>query len=210
MPRPKAPRANSDDPDFMTVREIAEYLPCSYSTIFSRVQSGEIPGFRVGSNWRVPRDALEKWMAEKQVRRFGNLRAGNVLIPPMKRFTRQTDVLAYEPKDEMMTVQQVAKYLRCHRRQVLRLVKSGELRRVGPGRLWRFFRSDIEKFTKSNGYLHEGQAPELAKATGRGIAGLPDVGSRRESEVPLLPSIPMEFITRSGVRRTQLLDLANE
>lgn len=35
-----------------SIKEVAEYLKVTYGTIYKRVRSGQIPSFKVGSNYR--------------------------------------------------------------------------------------------------------------------------------------------------------------
>jgi len=59
----------------MTLHQIAEYLNCSYATVLLLVMRHGLSIFRVGGagdGWRVRRDDLEKWIAEKQFRRAGS------------------------------------------------------------------------------------------------------------------------------------------
>jgi excisionase family DNA binding protein len=47
--------------DIMTVRELAEYLRAHPSTIYRLLRQGKLPAFRVGSDWRFSRDAIDHW-----------------------------------------------------------------------------------------------------------------------------------------------------
>jgi excisionase family DNA binding protein len=46
----------------LTARELAELLQVHTSTIYRLVRKNKIPGFRLGSDWRFARTAIEKWM----------------------------------------------------------------------------------------------------------------------------------------------------
>lgn len=52
----RAPQAN-----IMTVRELAEYLRVHPSTIYRLLRHGTLPAFRVGSDWRFSREAIDRW-----------------------------------------------------------------------------------------------------------------------------------------------------
>jgi len=52
----------------MTIAEVAEYLQVHRSTIYRLVHKGQIPAFKIGSDYRFDRDAIEKWMADRQVK----------------------------------------------------------------------------------------------------------------------------------------------
>jgi excisionase family DNA binding protein len=47
--------------NIMTVGETAEYLRVHPSTIYRLLQQGKIPAFKVGSDWRFSRAAIDRW-----------------------------------------------------------------------------------------------------------------------------------------------------
>jgi len=52
----------------MTVAEIAEYLKFRRITIYRWARKGKIPAFKIGTDWRFDRDAIEKMMIDRQVK----------------------------------------------------------------------------------------------------------------------------------------------
>ena len=52
------------DERVMTTRELAKYMKLSEKTILKRVQKGEIPGVRVGSQWRFNLASIDKYLQE--------------------------------------------------------------------------------------------------------------------------------------------------
>jgi excisionase family DNA binding protein len=60
------PRDDATPSRFMTVGEVAEYLRVHQSTIYKMVHKGQIPAFKIGSDYRFNRDAIEKWMIDRQ------------------------------------------------------------------------------------------------------------------------------------------------
>ncbi len=52
----------------VTVRELATYLRVHPSTVYRLLRQEKIPSFRIGSDWRFDREAIERWMNEQQVR----------------------------------------------------------------------------------------------------------------------------------------------
>ena len=55
-----------DRPDpIMTVDEVAEYLNLHPLTVPRLARDGEIPAFKMGRQWRIKRDLLEKWIADR-------------------------------------------------------------------------------------------------------------------------------------------------
>ena len=50
----------SEDQIF-TIKELSEHLRVHPTTIYRLLRQGRLPGFRVGSNWRFNRAAIEEW-----------------------------------------------------------------------------------------------------------------------------------------------------
>ncbi len=53
----------------MTLQEVADYLNCHYSTAFKLARRGDIPGFRLGGNWRFLKSEVDEWIAKGGGRR---------------------------------------------------------------------------------------------------------------------------------------------
>lgn len=47
----------------MTVREIADYLQVSQSTIYRLAKGGDLPSRKVGGAWRFSQTAVDAWLA---------------------------------------------------------------------------------------------------------------------------------------------------
>lgn len=47
--------------DYLTPREVMELLAIGKNTFYKMVQSGQLPAFRVGKQWRVKRADIEPW-----------------------------------------------------------------------------------------------------------------------------------------------------
>ena len=61
------PRDDATPPRILTTAEVAEYLHVSLATVCRLVRQGQIPAFRIGSDYRFYRDAIEKWMIDRKV-----------------------------------------------------------------------------------------------------------------------------------------------
>jgi len=48
----------------MTLPQVAEYLQFAVATVRRKVENGEIPGFKMGKEWRFSQDVIDKWIAE--------------------------------------------------------------------------------------------------------------------------------------------------
>ena len=51
--------------EIMTVKEVAEYLRIHPSSMYKMLKKGEIPSFKVGTDHRFLRPAIEAWMKAK-------------------------------------------------------------------------------------------------------------------------------------------------
>ena len=56
---------------FMTVDEVAEYLHLHPLTVRRLARDGEIPAFKVGRQWRIKRELLEKWITDQSAQNAG-------------------------------------------------------------------------------------------------------------------------------------------
>ena len=52
--------------EIMTVQEVADYLRISRTTVWRWCNEGRLPAFRIGREWRIKRDALEKTIAQSR------------------------------------------------------------------------------------------------------------------------------------------------
>jgi excisionase family DNA binding protein len=48
--------------DIMTAQELSAYLKITTTTIYKLAQQGEIPSFKVGSEWRFKRELIDRWL----------------------------------------------------------------------------------------------------------------------------------------------------
>ena len=66
--RPMMPADDASSRRIMTVAEVAKYLSLHPFTIYRMARNSKIPAFRVGTDWRFHRDAIHKWMSDRQVK----------------------------------------------------------------------------------------------------------------------------------------------
>jgi excisionase family DNA binding protein len=52
----------------MTVNEVAAFLHVHPTTVYRMMKHKELPGFRIGSDWRFNRADILGWINEKQVK----------------------------------------------------------------------------------------------------------------------------------------------
>lgn len=46
----------------MTIKELAAYLRVHQSTIYRLVKCGQLPAFKIGSDWRFTLEEIEAWV----------------------------------------------------------------------------------------------------------------------------------------------------
>ncbi len=51
--------------DFMTVSEVADILRVGRAKMYRMLQNGEIPGKKIGCEWRISRLELESFLAQQ-------------------------------------------------------------------------------------------------------------------------------------------------
>jgi excisionase family DNA binding protein len=49
----------------MTISDLAEYLQVSKSSLYKLVQSGRVPGQKVGKHWRFHKEAVDSWLKRR-------------------------------------------------------------------------------------------------------------------------------------------------
>jgi excisionase family DNA binding protein len=54
--------------EVMTVKDVAKYLKLSVITVYKLLKEGKIPGFRIGSSWRVNKQDLLNMMGKKVIK----------------------------------------------------------------------------------------------------------------------------------------------
>jgi len=63
-------------PPIMTIAEVAEYLSLHELTVRRLAREGEIPALKLGRQWRVKRDLLDKWIEKRSMHNLGGLVGG--------------------------------------------------------------------------------------------------------------------------------------
>lgn len=63
-------------PDILTIRELAALLRVGEKTAYTLAQEGEVPGFKVGGQWRFRRTDIEAWI-DRQMGKPTDLREGD-------------------------------------------------------------------------------------------------------------------------------------
>ena len=53
------------DKEYLTIREVSEYLKLPEETVYKYARGGRIPASKVGRYWRFERDEIDAWVAER-------------------------------------------------------------------------------------------------------------------------------------------------
>lgn len=54
-----------EEKEIMTAKDLADYLGFSKNWVYRQVEAGEIPGTRLGGNWRFKKSVIDEWLEEK-------------------------------------------------------------------------------------------------------------------------------------------------
>lgn len=60
-----------DSDRIMTIKEVARYLGLHELTVRRLAREGEIPAFKIGRQWRVKKDLLDRWIERETMRNIG-------------------------------------------------------------------------------------------------------------------------------------------
>jgi excisionase family DNA binding protein len=61
----------------LTVGEVSDYLRVHRSTVYRLLKKGQLPGFRIGSDWRFNVEAIDQWRLQQSTAQLEELRANN-------------------------------------------------------------------------------------------------------------------------------------
>jgi excisionase family DNA binding protein len=50
-------------PEVMTITDLAQYLQLSKSSLYKLVQSGKVPGQKIGKHWRFHKGVIDRWLS---------------------------------------------------------------------------------------------------------------------------------------------------
>jgi excisionase family DNA binding protein len=65
------------DTKVLTVSELSNYLRVHRSTVYRLLKKGQLPGFRIGSDWRFNVEAIDQWRLQQSTAQLEELRANN-------------------------------------------------------------------------------------------------------------------------------------
>ena len=61
----------NEEPSLMTINEVAAYLRLHPLTVRRLAISGEIPAFKIGKQWRIKRELLDRRIEQESLRNAG-------------------------------------------------------------------------------------------------------------------------------------------
>ena len=64
---------HEDYPQILTIAQVAEYLGLHELTVRRLAREGAIPALKLGRQWRVKRDLLDKWIENRSMDNLGVL-----------------------------------------------------------------------------------------------------------------------------------------
>jgi len=51
--------------EVLTVKEVADLLKLHQTTVYKMIKSGELPAFKIGSDWRFHRSQIAEWLKSR-------------------------------------------------------------------------------------------------------------------------------------------------
>ncbi|MCF7870599.1 MAG: PTS sugar transporter subunit IIA [Candidatus Omnitrophica bacterium] len=100
----------------LTTKELAEYIKLNEKTIIKMAQTGEIPGVKVGSQWRFHIDAIDSYLQNKIVKspeeKLNSIIENKSSIIPLSRLVEnkliELDLGAKKPKEVLSKLTDMA------------------------------------------------------------------------------------------------------
>ena len=63
----RAPEQVAGGNEIWTVSMLARYLRCHPSTIYRLLKRGQIPAFKIGSDWRFQKQVIDRWLKKSTI-----------------------------------------------------------------------------------------------------------------------------------------------
>jgi excisionase family DNA binding protein len=97
-------------PDLFTPKQLAQYLQLSPRTVYRLLERNELPGFRVGGQWRFRKSEVDHWL-DRRLQRLDTTELGELgassegeAPPPMSRLLEPRNVVFGLPTGDMESV----------------------------------------------------------------------------------------------------------
>lgn len=89
--------------EIMTLEEVARYLKLKPQTVYKWAQEGQIPGAKLGKEWRFRRGILDEWIDSSMILSKGGMeflvRSGQVAVKNHGLTSNELDQLLREAMD---------------------------------------------------------------------------------------------------------------
>ncbi|MDI6733102.1 MAG: helix-turn-helix domain-containing protein [Planctomycetota bacterium] len=108
----------------MTIKDVCKFLSISRDTVYRLIQSGKLTATRIGGQWRFTEKEIDRFLASQ---------------------TLSKDVI----KPDLMTFNEVCKYLGLSRVTVYKLINTNQLPAMKPCGRWRFPKDAVKQFLTS-------------------------------------------------------------
>ena len=66
--------------EILTLKEVSAFLKVAEKTVSTLAQRGELPGFKVGGQWRFRRAMFEQWMVAQSVHVLSSDKHGDQVV----------------------------------------------------------------------------------------------------------------------------------
>jgi excisionase family DNA binding protein len=63
----RSPKMVPGADEILTVSMVARYLRCHPATIYRLLKLGQIPAFKIGSDWRFQKSVIERWVKKSTI-----------------------------------------------------------------------------------------------------------------------------------------------
>jgi excisionase family DNA binding protein len=63
----RAPEQAAGANEIWTVSMLARYLRCHPSTVYRLLKQGQIPAFKIGSDWRFQKSVIDRWLKKSTI-----------------------------------------------------------------------------------------------------------------------------------------------
>lgn len=126
----------------MNVEEVSCYLNVSPTTIYKAAQNAQIPGRKIGRDWRFSQPLIANWLC-------GQWEAAVEQVLFLN---------GQESKDQIFDVNAAASYLRVSTTTIYAAVKDGQMPGQKVGKQWRFSKSVLNHWL--SGFLKKGDSRE--------------------------------------------------
>jgi len=134
---PQIPAGDASKPALLSLRETCVFLGLSRSTVCRLVKEGILPAMKPSGQWRLSVPELRQFLS----------RGRDTPLPP-------EGMPVIDPGDGALDINEAAQLLGVNRRTVYRLVKEGKLPGAKIASVWRFTRTELNRYLLNKKYYY--------------------------------------------------------